>query len=53
VLTRDYIFEALYCPKNGYFGKKGSEVIISPEDKDRINFRKLKGFYDYQQELGR
>lgn len=28
VLTRDFIFEALYSPTNGYFGTKGSEVHV-------------------------
>lgn len=75
MLTRDFIFEALYSPTSGYFGTKGSEVqkhrcmygicqwpvprsldiqrmfvqvIFSPPEDQRIPFKTLKGYWDYQ-----
>lgn len=51
MLTRDFIFEALYSPTIGYFGTKGSDVICSPPAEQRIAFKSLKGYWDYQLEL--
>lgn len=102
MLTRDFIFEALYSPTSGYFGTKGSDVracvasvmrswlelelyiacsqlircvcvclphlslsiemrsltmgthlqvICSPPEDQRIAFKALKGYWDYQLEL--
>ncbi|GAB5036427.1 s-adenosyl-l-methionine-dependent methyltransferase [Nannochloropsis oceanica] len=48
VLVRDFIHEALYSPRDGYFTTKGSNVIISPLPSERIAFASLKGYWDYQ-----
>lgn len=53
VLTRDFIYEALYSSSGGYFGARGSNVIISMDPKDRIDFKSLRGYWDYQLELDR
>eukprot|EP00624_Nannochloropsis_granulata_P007051 evm.model.NODE_6003_length_2954_cov_16.139133.1 len=48
VLVRDFIHEALYSPRDGYFTTNGSNVIISPPPSERIAFASLKGYWDYQ-----
>lgn len=53
MLTRDFIYEALYSSSGGYFGARGSNVIISMDPKDRIDFKSLRGYWDYQLELDR
>lgn len=52
-MCREFIHDALYSAQGGYFGVRGSNVIISMDAKERIDFKNLRGYWDYQLELDR